>query len=57
MAKKTSSSSSSSDGGSFTDTKRVKELVALMADNGLTEIELVEDKSRIVGELKRLECL
>jgi acetyl-CoA carboxylase biotin carboxyl carrier protein len=48
MAKKSSSSSSSSEGGSFTDTKRVKELVALMADNGLTEIELVEDKSRIV---------
>jgi acetyl-CoA carboxylase biotin carboxyl carrier protein len=32
----------------FTDTKRVKELIALMADNGLTEIELVEDKSRIL---------
>lgn len=49
MAKKTTSSSGSpASGGSFTDTKRVKELVALMADNGLTEIELVEDKSRIV---------
>jgi acetyl-CoA carboxylase biotin carboxyl carrier protein len=35
----------------FTDTRRVKELIGLMADNGLTEIELVEDKSRIV--LKR----
>jgi acetyl-CoA carboxylase biotin carboxyl carrier protein len=46
MAKKTTSSPQSA--GSFTDTKRVKELVALMADNGLTEIELVEDKSRIV---------
>jgi acetyl-CoA carboxylase biotin carboxyl carrier protein len=33
---------------SFTDTKRVKDLIALMAENGLTEIELVEDKSRIV---------
>jgi acetyl-CoA carboxylase biotin carboxyl carrier protein len=32
----------------FTDTKRVKELVALMEANGLTEIELMEDKSRIV---------
>ena len=32
----------------FTSTKRVKELVALMAENGLTEIELAEDKSRIV---------
>jgi len=47
MAKKSSPTTGSS-GGSFTDTKRVKELVALMADNGLTEIELVEDKSRIV---------
>lgn len=36
---------------SFTDTKRVKELIALMAENGLTEIELVEDKSKIT--LKR----
>jgi acetyl-CoA carboxylase biotin carboxyl carrier protein len=32
----------------FTDTKRVKELIALMAENGLTEIELVDDKARIV---------
>lgn len=49
MAKKPSPSSSSSQaGGSFTDTKRVQELVTLMAENGLTEIELVEDKSRIV---------
>lgn len=48
MAKKTSSSSSAQSGGSFTDTKRVQELVALMAEKGLTEIELVEDKSRIV---------
>jgi acetyl-CoA carboxylase biotin carboxyl carrier protein len=32
----------------FTDTKRVKELILLMAENGLTEIELAEDKSRIV---------
>lgn len=37
--------------GQFTDTKRVKELIGLMADHGLTEIELVEDKARIV--LKR----
>jgi acetyl-CoA carboxylase biotin carboxyl carrier protein len=44
MAKKAANSSESS----FTDTKRVKDLVALMAENGLTEIELVEDKSRIV---------
>ena len=33
---------------SFTDTKRVKDLIALMAENGLTEIELVEDKAKIV---------
>jgi len=45
MAKKTDSSAASA---RFTDTKRVKDLVALMAENGLTEIELVEDKSRIV---------
>ena len=32
----------------FTDTKRVKELIALMAENALTEIELVDDKRRIV---------
>lgn len=31
----------------FTDNKRVRDLVKLMADNGLTEIELVEDKSSI----------
>jgi len=35
----------------FTDTRRVKELVDLMSKHELTEIELVEDKSRIV--LKR----
>lgn len=38
-------------GASFTDTKRVRELVALMAENNLSEIELVEDKSKIT--LKR----
>jgi len=32
----------------FTDTRRVKELIHLMTENGLTEIELAEDKSRIV---------
>ncbi|HVT79841.1 MAG TPA: acetyl-CoA carboxylase biotin carboxyl carrier protein [Phycisphaerae bacterium] len=32
----------------FTDTKRVKDLIALMTENGLSEIELVEDKSRIL---------
>ncbi|MGN6370824.1 MAG: acetyl-CoA carboxylase biotin carboxyl carrier protein [Phycisphaerae bacterium] len=47
MAKKASNTSPRSE-TSFTDTKRVKDLVALMAENGLTEIELVEDKSRIV---------
>ncbi len=31
----------------FTDTKRVKDLVQLMAENDLTEIELVEDKAKI----------
>jgi acetyl-CoA carboxylase biotin carboxyl carrier protein len=46
MAKKTAGTSGKSE--SFTDTARVKALIALMADNGLTEIELVEDKSRIV---------
>ena len=35
----------------FTDNKRVRDLIKLMADNGLTEIELVEDKSSI--RLKR----
>ncbi len=35
-------------GAAFTDTGRVEELVRLMAENGLTEIELVEDKSRIM---------
>ncbi len=40
-----------SSGASFTDTKRVRELIALMAENSLTEIELVEDKSKIT--LKR----
>ena len=46
MAKKTNETSARPAG--FTDTKRVKELVALMEENGLTEIELAEDKSRIV---------
>jgi len=46
MAKKTNDISARPAG--FTDTKRVKELVALMEANGLTEIELMEDKSRIV---------
>ncbi len=40
-----------SSNASFTDTKRVRELIALMAENSLTEIELVEDKSKIT--LKR----
>jgi acetyl-CoA carboxylase biotin carboxyl carrier protein len=35
----------------FTDNKRVRDLIKLMADNGLTEVELVEDKSSI--RLKR----
>ena len=35
----------------FTDNKRVKDLIKLMSDHGLTEIELVEDKSKI--RLKR----
>lgn len=48
MAKKSGSSSSSGVSASFTDTKRMKDLIALMAENGLTEIELAEDKSRIV---------
>jgi acetyl-CoA carboxylase biotin carboxyl carrier protein len=36
---------------SFTDNKRVKDLIKLMTDNGLSEIELVEDKASI--RLKR----
>ena len=32
---------------SFTDNKRVKELIRLMNENGLSEIELVEDKASI----------
>lgn len=35
----------------FTDNKRVRDLIKLMADHGLTEIELVEDKAKI--RLKR----
>ncbi len=46
MAKNKPSQSTGSE--RFTDTRRVKDLIALMAENGLTEIELVEDKSRIV---------
>jgi acetyl-CoA carboxylase biotin carboxyl carrier protein len=46
MAKNKVSQSTGSE--RFTDTRRVKDLIALMAENGLTEIELVEDKSRIV---------
>ncbi len=45
MAKKTTSSPQNA---GFTDTKRVKDLIALMTENGLSEIELVEDKSRIL---------
>ncbi len=47
MAKKAGNAPARSE-SSFTDTKRVKDLIALMAENGLTEIELVEDKSRIM---------
>lgn len=36
---------------SFTDNKRVRDLIKLMTDHGLTEVELVEDKARI--RLKR----
>ena len=35
----------------FTDNKRVKDLIKLMSDHGLTEIELTEDKAKI--HLKR----
>ncbi len=38
----------------FTDNKRVRDLIKLMADHGLTEIELVEDKAKI--RLKRDLC-
>jgi acetyl-CoA carboxylase biotin carboxyl carrier protein len=46
MAKKTTENTPRTPG--FTDTARVKGLIALMADNGLTEIELVEANSRIL---------
>jgi acetyl-CoA carboxylase biotin carboxyl carrier protein len=46
MAKKTTENNPRTAG--FTDTARVKDLIALMADNGLTEIELVEASSRIL---------
>src|SRR5258705_4730745 len=48
MAKKAKKSDSSTAPASFTDTRRVKDLIALMAENGLSEIELVEDKAKIV---------
>ena len=32
---------------SFTDNKRVRDLIKLMTDHGLTELELVEDKAKI----------
>ncbi len=53
MAKKPAESKTTRDAG-FTDTRRVKELVALMEQHGLTEIELEEDKKRIV--LRRGIC-
>ena len=34
-------------GDTFTSTRRVKELIALMTDNGLTEIELVDGDKRV----------
>jgi acetyl-CoA carboxylase biotin carboxyl carrier protein len=46
MAKKTTENTPRTTG--FTNTARVKDLIALMADNGLTEIELVEADSRIL---------
>jgi acetyl-CoA carboxylase biotin carboxyl carrier protein len=46
MPKKTTENTPRTAG--FTDTARVKGLIALMADNGLTEIELVEANSRIL---------
>ena len=48
MAKKAKKTDSSTAPASFTDTRRVKDLIALMAENGLSEIELVEDKAKIV---------
>jgi acetyl-CoA carboxylase biotin carboxyl carrier protein len=47
-SKKPDSPASPSAPASFTDTRRVKDLIALMEANGLTEIELVEDKAKIV---------
>jgi acetyl-CoA carboxylase biotin carboxyl carrier protein len=51
MAKKPAAKSSASPASAatrFTDTKRVQDLIALMAENGLTEIELVEGAAKIV---------
>lgn len=47
-SKKPDSAASPALPASFTDTRRVKDLIALMEANGLTEIELVEDKAKIV---------
>ena len=47
MARPSSTGKSTPASSSFTDTKRVRELVQLMTENELTEIELVEDKSKI----------
>lgn len=53
MAKKKSPSASSTSRSTpsystFTDTRRVQDLIALMSDHGLSEIELAEGTSRIV---------
>ena len=52
MAKKAGNGSESS----FTDTKRVKDLIALMAENGLPEIELVEDKAELCSVAVRFRA-
>ena len=46
MAKKKPAKPST--GSSFTDTRRVEDLVTLMTNHGLTEIELAEGSSRIL---------
>jgi len=47
MAKKSAGQSAGASGEAFTSTGRVKELIALMTENGLSEIELVDGARRI----------
>lgn len=47
MAKKSAANPSPASAESFTSVRRVKELIALMTDNGLTELELVDGDKRV----------